>query len=238
MMGVQYSLDQRQYAEIERLFDTYPKEASKLSRRVLWRVGKYAVTVVKRPLARELGVKQGTLIRSHRFGARKGRRSGKAISVTRSGTELNPEVHVRIAGSRIPVGWFRAKQLWKSARRRRAQVGGPAAMRRRAGVSWKIGKRARVKDPQAFIAAGRRGGGGTKMGVRELGTSGHIGVFKRLGRKRLPIYPPRGPSVPHVATKSPQVGRAITVDVSEMMDKRLTHELDRLMAKLARKGGG
>jgi len=84
----------------------------------------------------------------------------------------SPMVALTIAGRRIPLIAFSAR--------------GPEPSRGRGrGVSYRLpGGRGRV--PNAFIAT---------MG------SGHRGVFKRRGRKRLAIVELRGPSLPHVFEK-------------------------------------
>ena len=104
-----------------------------------------------------------------------------------------PMVALTIAGRRIPLIAFGAR--------------GPEPSRGRGrGVSYRLpGGRGRV--PNAFIAT---------MG------SGHRGVFKRRGRKRLAIVELRGPSLPHVFEKFlPRFREAAQTSLV----KSLTHEI-------------
>lgn len=80
---------------------------------------------------------------------------------------------VEVVGRRIPLIAFQAR--------------GPEPSRGRGrGVSYRLpGGRGRV--PDAFIS--------------KVGVGGHRGVFKRRGKRRLPIVELRGPSVPHVFEK-------------------------------------
>ena len=60
------------------------------------------------------------------------------------------------------------------------------------GVTAKVGP-SRTRYPHAFLAQMR---------------SGHLGVFQRVGRTRLPIRELRGPSIAHVFGKYVAVGIA------------------------------
>jgi hypothetical protein len=62
-------------------------------------------------------------------------------------------------------------------------------------------------------------------------SSGHTGVFKREGKKRLPIRELRGPAVPSMVGNE-EVMEHVQNVYGEEMGKRLPHELDRLLGRL------
>jgi len=76
------------------------------------------------------------------------------------------------------------------------------------GVTYKLpGGRGRV--PSGFIARMK---------------SGHVGVFKRWGPKRLPITELRGPSLGRVFES--KVAQVLKQSVRQLFDKYLAHEID------------
>ena len=79
----------------------------------------------------------------------------------------------------------------------------------------------------------KRGGGGAVAGafVARV-SSGHVGVFRRLGQSRLPIQQLYGPSVPQMLG-SPDVVRSVEQKAQEALEQRLNHEINRLLG-----GGG
>ncbi len=83
------------------------------------------------------------------------------------------------------------------------------------GVSYRLGTGGRGRVENAFIATMR---------------SGHRGVFKRTGKKRLPIQELFGPSLGHVFGKYRAVGRA---RAEEVFMTNLTHDLDRALGRTA-----
>ncbi len=96
-------------------------------------------------------------------------------------------------GKRIPLYDFKAR--------------GPMPSRGRGrGVTAKLPGGA-GSYPNAFIARMR---------------SGHLGVFQRRGKARLPIYELMGPSLPKVFAKYLPLGQA---RANEVMPKNLAHEL-------------
>lgn len=64
--------------------------------------------------------------------------------------------------------------------------------------------------------------------------SGHIGVFNRTGGKRFPIIQRYGPSVPQMLG-SPSVRLWVEQRATEMLDKRLDHEIKRILQGSAEK---
>lgn len=75
--------------------------------------------------------------------------------------------------------------------------------------------RQRVKPiPDAFVATMKK--------------SGHIGVFTREGKKRLPIEQKFGPAVPIILSQKPIIEQ-LYEEAEQRMDKRLTHEIGRLI---------
>ncbi|MDT8901838.1 phage tail protein [Anaeroselena agilis] len=60
--------------------------------------------------------------------------------------------------------------------------------------------------------------------------SGHVGVFKRAGKKRLPIEQRFGPSVPQMLG-SDNVTRQIEQKARETLDARLDHEIGRILER-------
>jgi len=78
---------------------------------------------------------------------------------------------------------------------------------KRGGVTYK-GKGGRKKIPGAFIA---------RM------PSGHVGVFTRQSKKRLPIYEKFGPSIPHVFLETTRAKAA--KQARRVWKKNMEHEL-------------
>lgn len=105
-----------------------------------------------------------------------------------------PAVALEIRGSRIPLIAFSAR--------------GPEPSRGKGrGVSYRL-PTGRGRIPDAFIAT---------MGA------GHRGVFKRRGKRRLPIVELRGPSIPRVFEKYLPTFRKAAEDA---LLKNLAHEID------------
>lgn len=90
-----------------------------------------------------------------------------------------------------------------------------------------------AKRPRVLKAAVKRAGGNKKVGgafVTRM-SSGHVGVFRRSARRRLPVEELYGPAVP-VMLNNPEVTEHLERVAVEEMDKRIEHELNR------RLGGG
>ncbi|MEC0171163.1 phage tail protein [Paenibacillus graminis] len=89
------------------------------------------------------------------------------------------------------------------------------------------------KRPRVLKAAVKRAGGNKNVDGAFLArmSSGHVGVFRRSARSRLPVEELYGPAVP-VMLNNPEVTDYLERVAIEEMDKRLEHELNR------RLGGG
>jgi hypothetical protein len=82
------------------------------------------------------------------------------------------------------------------------------------GVTYNLG-RGRTLAEGAFIAAMK---------------SGHVGVFRRVGRARLPLTRElRGPSLPHVFTAE-RIRAAREALAQDLLRKNLTHEVEFLVS--------
>lgn len=226
MIGLTISPSPESAARLERLGRQYPRKISGAVARAINRAGRNAVTQAKRIISRELGVKQSDLVNPHRFGAKGGQSTGRAIRwVPATPDNLNGSMW--FSGRRIPLIYFRAKAtpLTEQAPVRVFWQGQLRTFRRRgSGVRWKIGMRTNfAKD--AFIGRGRRGNAASA----DVSASGHLGVFARNpGARRLKIHELKGPSIPYAAKKNKAVHDAMRAQVTEMFNTRLAHELTRI----------
>ncbi|MGG3504760.1 phage tail protein [Paenibacillus lautus] len=93
-------------------------------------------------------------------------------------------------------------------------------------------KRKLKRAPKALKAAVYRGGARKSIPGAFIATAGsHLGVFMRKGRKRLPIGELRGPAVPSMVGNE-EVREHVQQVYGEEMQKRLPHELDRVLGRL------
>ncbi|ABO49743.1 conserved hypothetical protein [Desulforamulus reducens MI-1] len=85
------------------------------------------------------------------------------------------------------------------------------------------------KRRKPIIARVKKGAGGSIQGafVARV-TSGHVGVFNRVGPARLPITQRFGPSIPQMIG-SETVTRWVEEKALETIDKRLDHEISRVL---------
>ena len=91
---------------------------------------------------------------------------------------------------------------------------------------------ARQKKP--VVARVTRGGGGPIRGAFLARVqSGHIGVFRRAGRSRLPIKQLYGPSVPQMLGHE-SVTSFVAERAGELMESRMEHEMQRLLRGVGR----
>lgn len=198
-------------------------------------VGRKTLTEAKRAIAANLGIKQADLTRPHRFGAVGSQSTGQALRMKPS-TPETLAAEVLVTGKRIPVVYFGPQQVFKkttgekSAGKQYRTGSGKVPKRKRgskpAGVAWKIGIARRTYEPEAFFGRGKKG---TAKSAAEA-ASGHVGVFRRRGKRRLPIKELRGPSIPRVAKKDPTLRRALTVDLRDYMRRRVQNALSRIAA--------
>jgi len=123
--------------------------------------------------------------------------------VLRRGSASNLSSELRWKGRNIPLMQFRTNPKSPSAR------------------------------PRALKAAVKRAGGNKKVDGAFIARmrSGHVGVFRRSSRKRLPIEELYGPAVP-VMLNNPEVVEQLERVAVEEMEKRFEHEMNR------RLGGG
>jgi hypothetical protein len=233
-LRITFDVDPVQLERLDILARTFPGRIVRAVARSVNRAAKHAVTISKRVISRELGIRQADLVKPHRFGARGSASTGRAIDIIKRATFAKPSAIVRITGKRIPVVWFKAKPTPLTAQRpvwyRDAESGQFHVSRFRGqGVGWKIGAKKSFVE-RAFM-------GKTK--------SGHLGVFWRRPDKsrdsgyvaRLPIDEIMGPSIPYVASKNRALKRALEVDVSATLQKRIEGEIKALLAGKSTGGG-
>lgn len=119
----------------------------------------------------------------------------------RRGSASNPFVELRAKGRNIPVIKFRANP-------NKPQIGVQRVRPVRVAV-----KRTGLKPVDgAFIA--------------RVGKGEHTGVFKRVGRRRLPIQEVYGPAVP-VMMGQPETLNELADFACEKFQQRLDHEINR-----------
>ncbi|RXZ84587.1 hypothetical protein EBB07_00795 [Paenibacillaceae bacterium] len=89
-----------------------------------------------------------------------------------------------------------------------------------------------ARPPRVLKASVKRSGGKPIPGafIASMG-SGHIGVFKRAGRSRMPIQELYGPAVP-IMMGEPGVAEHINNEANKRMRKRLDHEVGRVLGRL------
>ena len=87
----------------------------------------------------------------------------------------------------------------------------------------------KTRRKKPIIARVTRGGGGPIPGafVAKM-ESGHVGVFERVGKARLPIKQLYGPSVPQMLGHE-SVTEYVEEQAREKVEKRLEHEINRLL---------
>lgn len=59
--------------------------------------------------------------------------------------------------------------------------------------------------------------------------SGHIGLFERYGKSRLPIEQKLGPSIPQMMGANPELADAVGNDIEKTFAERMNHEVLALM---------
>jgi hypothetical protein len=80
-----------------------------------------------------------------------------------------------------------------------------------------------------LIAHVKRTGGETISGAFIAKTrSGHVGVFNRVGKARLPVVQRYGPSVPQMMGE-PRVSSHIEQESKRRLDDRIEHEISRIL---------
>ncbi|WP_051775873.1 phage tail protein [Paenibacillus tyrfis] len=89
-----------------------------------------------------------------------------------------------------------------------------------------------ARQPKVLKAAVKKEGG--KKPIRgafvvQMG-SGHVGVFRRAGKKRLPVDELYGPSIP-VMLGEPGVAEHLQEEAQRRMGQRLDHEVNRVLGR-------
>lgn len=234
--------DVRQWDSAVRLLSQFPEESKPLVADALNRGANKAGRAVKRVASDELGVSQKefedyTKTRSHPRGG------VRIIKATRKSLAA----FATVSAARIPVyRWFTGERPGKRITFRRPRTksrllrdiykklqserGGDVTWKQRTrtgGVRWRIKGRQSVFERRAFV-----------MRLK----SGHVGVFRALGKKRFPkkgtrkrkspefpLKELRGPSLVYVAEQSAPLGQALATDVSTVVRDRLDYQLGRLL---------
>lgn len=120
-------------------------------------------------------------------------------------TAVHPVASITVRGRRIPLIDFGAR--------------GPEPSRGRGrGVSYRLPK-GRGRVPDAFITTMK---------------SGHRGVFRRTGKRRLPIRELFGPSLPFVFSRDAIV-RTLKERYRDAMLTNLTHEIEFELSRISRR---
>ena len=218
-------VDDAQLKQIDALLEEFPKTAPRAIMRAINHTAAKANTVTLKAITSHINIKRQDIAATksgkapHSFGAVR----------VRKATTTRLQATVQVTGKKIPLIWFRARQL-KGKRVKLTNVATRKTSRRRmagGGVRYKILKSGAAKTiPSAFLGQGR-----INRGKRTGEHSGHTGVFRRRGRARLPIMQLFGPSIPHVAEQSPTLKRALDVDMTKSLSARIDHEIGRLLAK-------
>lgn len=65
--------------------------------------------------------------------------------------------------------------------------------------------------------------------VQRMGSTGHLGIYERVGPERLPIRELYGPATPQMMYSNQNVIDAVDQAVKETFEKRIDHELERVM---------
>ena len=91
-----------------------------------------------------------------------------------------------------------------------------------------------ARQPKVLTASVKKSGGKPIPGAFVAAMrSGHIGVFKRSGKSRTPIGELYGPAVP-VMLNEPGVSEHLQEEASRRMQKRLDHEVNRVLGRFSK----
>lgn len=89
--------------------------------------------------------------------------------------------------------------------------------------------RPQPKRKAPIVVRVKRGEGGpVKHAFVAKMNSGHIGVFQRAGKRRLPVQELYGPPIPQMLG-NPSVSEWVEQKAAEKLDERLDHEINRLL---------
>jgi len=92
---------------------------------------------------------------------------------------------------------------------------------------------ARTSGKPIKVTVKKGQGGKLRTGFLTTFKSGHIGIYKRIGKEPLPIQELRSIGAPIMAAQ-PQVGPAASKAISETFAQRLDHEIKRVLAREAK----
>lgn len=204
-------IDEGQRRRLEHELRAHPRDIAKVITRAVNRTGTNVRTLVIKTISQHVNIKQKDIRGGHTYGGVTLRRASRA----------NAGALVRITGRRIPLFRFGARPSEPGTR--------PPG-----GVSYAILRgQGRKRIREAFIASGAVGQGrGVKGGsVATRGASGHLGIFYRPTPQRLPIKELFGPSITKVAEDSPELARALKIDVTATLEKNIDQQLRYVLLK-------
>jgi hypothetical protein len=97
---------------------------------------------------------------------------------------------------------------------------------------FRVSPKSEEARPKVLKVAVKKGGLKKLPGafIRRGSKSGNPHVLRRVGKTRYPIHIKYGPSVPQMAD-NPKITSAIEERAREMLDKRLDHEINRVLKK-------
>lgn len=132
--------------------------------------------------------------------------------------------------------YIQAKDVRETIEIKKAMINEPVAIIKASGSPLALSKfRITPSNPPAkrrkkpIIARVVRGEGGPiRSAFVAKMQSGHIGVFRRVGKERLPITELYGPSVPQMLGHE-SVTEYIEEKARERLENRLEHEINRLL---------
>lgn len=136
------------------------------------------------------------------------------IRLSKRGDHITLDRRVRVVGGRKPLIKFGAKQ-------------------KRRGVSYRIEKGGkRTTLPGVFLAEMPVGGKtGQALDFIRTGQSGHVGVFKRRGKSRLPISELDGPSIPAVYQHHGEIEPEVLGDIPAKISERIIARSELLLKR-------
>lgn len=132
--------------------------------------------------------------------------------------------------------FIRAKDVRDTIVLKKASVDNPSVIIRSTGSPIALSKfrvtpsrpPAKVRKNPIVVRVVRGGGGPVKNAFVARVASGHIGVFHRAGKSRLPIIQRYGPSVPQMLGHE-SVTQYIEEQARDRLEKRLDHEIERML---------
>ena len=197
--------------ELARRLD--PKVVSKAARMALNTAARDTRSYASKRIREKYNVKAGLV--------------GKALNIRKAAANRLQAV---ISASPTPLSMMLFNPKWYKGRMVIGARSGRMMKRSSAksGVYVKILKNKTTILSHAFITAGRRGGIGTSSGVQSLGASGHLGVFQRVGRSRLPIKHMNVISVSSMMGNE-NIMPALELKGGQVFEKEYTRQIKRLL---------